>query len=126
MVRGVASIERSDARALEGRSVRHSSAIRLAEIRMSSEQAETNQQVRFASAHRLLQMKHCLRRSTRQSRVALCNQVLHALSDEGLLKELRPIALSRDQLIQLFDLVAQLDRQRDMLRTGAVACRYAA
>ena len=88
---------------------------------MLGEQAEAHEQVRLAAAHRLLEVKDRLRRSTGQPSDALGDQVLHALGDVRLLEERRAIAFGRDQLVELLDLVAELDRQRVWLKLAGVA-----
>ena len=62
-----------------------------------------------------------LGRSARQPGDALADEVLHALGDVGLLEERRAVALGGDQLVELLDLVAELDRQRIGLKLAGVA-----
>ena len=88
---------------------------------MLGEQAKADEQVRLAAAHRLLEVKDGLRRSSRQPGDALADQVLHALRDVRLLEERRAIALGGDQLVELLDLVAELDRQGIRLKLAGVA-----
>ena len=66
--------------------------------------------MRLAAAHRLFEVKDRLRRSPSQASDTLGDQVLHALRDVGLLEERRTIAFCRDQFVELFDLVSELDR----------------
>ena len=49
------------------------------------------------------------------------DQVLHALGDVGLLEEGRAISLRGDQLVELLDLVAELDRQRIRLQLAGIS-----
>ena len=67
--------------------------------------------MRFAAAHGLFQVKNGLRGHPCEPGDALGDEVLHALGDFGLLEKLCPLALGVDQLVKLFDLVAELDGQ---------------
>ena len=83
--------------------------------------AEADEQVGLAAAHRLLEVEDGLRRSAREPRDALGDEVLHALRDVRLLEEGRAVALGGDQLVELLDLVAELDRQRIGLELAGIA-----
>ena len=54
---------------------------------MLGEQAEADEQMRLAAAHRLLEVEDGLGRSSRQPGNALADEVLHALRDVRLLEE---------------------------------------
>ena len=88
---------------------------------MLGEQAETDEQVRLAAAHGLLQVEHGLRRRPGKTGDSFADQILHALGDVRLLEKRRPITLGSDQLVELLDLVAELDRQRVRLKLAGVA-----
>ena len=76
---------------------------------MLGQQAEPDQQVGLTTAHGLLEMEYRLCRSAGQTRDALADQVLHALGDVRLLEEGGAISLSRNQVIELLDLITKLD-----------------
>ena len=88
---------------------------------MFGEQAKADQQVSLAAAHGLLEVENRLRRGAREPRDPFADQVLHAMRDEGFLEKLAPVAFRGDQLVQLFDLVAELDRDRVGLEFAGVA-----
>jgi hypothetical protein len=79
---------------------------------MFGEQAEADKQVSLAAAHGLLQVKDGLRGCPGEACDALANEVLHALSNLSLFKELNPIAFGADQLVELLDLITELNRKR--------------
>ena len=57
-------------------------------------------------------MKDGLRRGSCQPGDAFADQVLHALGDVGFFEKGRAISFGVNQLIELFDLVAELNVQR--------------
>ena len=84
----------------------------LADLRVASQQAETNEQVGLATAHRLLEMENRLRGSAGQPGGALADEIEHAMGYECLGKERLTIALGDYQLVKLLDLIAQFDVER--------------
>src|SRR2546425_365664 len=112
MIRVVASVERSGSCAPKRGRVERSPAICLTKLGVFGEKAEADKQVGLAAAHGLLQVKDGLRGCPGQARNAFAYEVLHALRDFGLFEELGAIALGGDQLVELLDLVAELDRKR--------------
>jgi hypothetical protein len=76
--------------------------------------------MRFATTHCLFQVKYRLRRSTGQTRDALTDEILHALCDVSLFEERCPVTLGSDQLVKLFNLVAEFDRERVRLQLTGV------
>jgi len=85
------------------------------------QQPEADQEMGLAATHRLLQMKDGLAGEPRQPCEALGDQVLHALGNVRFLEESRAIALGGDQFVQLFNLIAELDRQGVGLERAGVA-----
>ena len=88
---------------------------------MLGEQAEADEQVGLAAAHRLLEVEDRLGRGSGQPGDALADQVLHALRDVRLLEEGSAVAFGGDQLVELLDLIAELDRERVRLKLAGVA-----
>ena len=88
---------------------------------MLREQAEADEQVGLAAAHRLLEVEDRLGRGSGQPGNAFADQVLHALRDVRLLEEGRAVAFGGDQFVELLDLVAELDRQRIRLKLAGIA-----
>ena len=117
----VAAVESSDVGAPKGRGMGHPRAVCFSEAGMFGEQAEADEKVGLAAAHRLLEVEDRLGRGPRQPGDALGDEVLHTLSDVRLLEEGRAIALGGDQLIELLDLIAELDRERIVLKLAGVA-----
>ena len=74
----------------------------------------------LAATHGLLEVKDALSRNASKPGHALADEVLHALSDVGLLEELGAVAFRSDQFIKLLDLVAELDGQRIGLRLAGI------
>ena len=71
------------------------------------EKTETDEQVRLAATHRLLQVENSLRGSAGETGDALADEVLHTLSDVRLLEERCAVTFCGNQLIELFNLVAE-------------------
>ena len=86
---------------------------------MPGQETEADEQVRLAAAHGLLQVEHGLRRRAGEAGDPLADEILHALGDVGALEERRSITLAPDQLVELLDLVAELDRETACPVTGA-------
>ena len=108
----------------ERRGVEHAAAVALAKVRVLGEQAEADEQMGLAAAHGLLEVKDGLRRGSRQARDALADEVLHALRDVRLLEERGAVAFGGDQLVELLDLVAELDRKRVAAGAGRHRGRF--
>src|SRR5205823_5228386 len=121
MRRTVAAVERRHASGAKHLRVRVTPTVFLAQGRMLGQQAEADEQMGLAPAHRLLEMEDGLSRNARKSGDALGDEVLHALRDEGLLEKRGPVALGVNQLVELLDLVAEFDRQRVGLKPAGVA-----
>jgi hypothetical protein len=85
------------------------------------QQAEADQQVGLAAAHGLLGVKDALSRDASEPGHALADEVLHAPGNVGLLKELNAVALRRDQVIKLLDLVTELDAEGIGLKLAGIA-----
>jgi hypothetical protein len=65
----------------------------------------------FYAAHGLFEMENSLGRSTGQTGKPLTDEVLHTLSDVGFLEKGITIPLGGYQLVKLFNLIAELNRQ---------------
>ena len=120
MVRVVAAVEGRDVGGVEGIGVEHAAAVLLAQLGMLGEQAKPDQQVGLTAAHGLLEMEDGLRRGPASrampSVIRSCMPwVMWVFSKK---RCHRP---QRDQLIELFDLVAELDRQGVRLEFAGVA-----
>ena len=105
----VAAVEGGDVGRAERLGVGHATAVLLAQCGMLRKQAEADEQVGLAAAHRLLEVEDGLGRDASEPGDALADEVLHALGDVGLLEERRAVAFGSDQLVELLDLVAELD-----------------
>jgi hypothetical protein len=65
-----------------------------------------------------------LGRASGKTRDPLIDEVLHTLGDLRLGEEGRPVPFDLDQLVELLDLVAELDRERVRLELAGVADRF--
>src|SRR5262249_10599165 len=109
LFRGVAPVERRDVRTTEVVDVADMRAAGRAQLRVSCEQAEADEQVGLASAHRLLEVEDGVRRRSGEPRGALADESLHALRNPGALEEGLAAALGLDERVELLDLVAERD-----------------
>src|ERR1035441_4807160 len=121
MVRIVASVERGGSCAPKRGPIERAATVGFAKLGVFSEQAEADEKVGLAAAHGLLQVKDGLRGCPGEASDAFANEVLHALRDLGLLEELGAIAFGGDQLVELLDLVAELDRKRVGLEFASIS-----
>ncbi|MGF1613543.1 MAG: hypothetical protein ACFCVA_06410 [Gammaproteobacteria bacterium] len=88
---------------------------------MTSKEPETHQQVGLTATHGLLEVENRLRGGAGQAGDPLGDEVLHPLGKMGFLEKARAIPLGRNQLIELFDLVAELNGQRIRLKLAGIA-----
>ena len=121
MVRIIAAIKGRCAGGGERRGMKHSAAMFLAELGVLGQQPKSNEQVGLATPHRLFQVENRLSGDPCEARDALADEILHALGNVRLFEELGAVTLSVDQLIELFDLVAELDGKRVGLEDAGVA-----
>ena len=97
-------------------------AVLLAQRGVLGQQAEADEQMRLAAAHGLLEVEDGLGRGPGQPGDALGDEVLHALGDVASSRRTAvAVALGGDQLIELLDLIAELDRQRIGLKLAGIA-----
>ncbi len=88
---------------------------------MLGEQAKADEKMGLAAAHRLLEVEDSLGRGPRQPSNALADEVLHALSNVSPLVEGRSIPFGGDQLVELLNLIAELDRESVVLKLACIA-----
>jgi hypothetical protein len=121
MVRVIASVERGGSSAPKSGLVERIPAVGLAKLRVFGEKPESDKEMGLAAAHGLLQVEYGLGRCPGEAGDALANEVLHALCDLSLFEKLGPVALFGDQLVELFDLIAELDRKRIGLQLASIS-----
>src|ERR1035441_10616755 len=121
MIGVVAPVKRGGSCAPERGPVQRAPAVGFAKLGVFGEQAEADEKVGLAAAHSLLQVKDGLRGCPSEACDTLTDEVLHALRDLGLLEELGAIAFGGDQLVELLDLVAELDRKRVGLEFASIS-----
>ena len=92
----VAAVESGDVGAPKGRGMGHPRAVCFSEAGVFGEQAEADEKMSFAAAHRLLEVEDSLGRGPRQPGNAFGDEVLHTLRNVRLLEEGRPVALGGD------------------------------
>jgi hypothetical protein len=112
MVGVVTTVEGGDVGRLEVLDVGEADTILLAQYGVLRQQTEADEQVGLAAAHGLLEVKDALCGNASEPGYGLADEILHALGDVGLLKELAAIAFRRDQFVKLLDLVTELDAER--------------
>ncbi len=120
----VAAVEGGGLSRSERLGIQHAAAILLAKPRIFGEEPEADEKVGLPAAHRLLQVKDGLRRDAGETSSSLADEVLHSLSDVSLFKKLCAVSFRIDQLIELFNLIAQLDREGVQLKFTSIANRF--